>query len=273
MTRHFLLLVLIGCGLLASALGEITLETRKNAIVVENGTHITHDAYGNMLLHQPSGKLKVVNSSLNAKPVQQKKTINGWLTSEWTYGTNYQYFSAEWIVPAAPQSSAGQIIYIFNSFENAAENNIIQPVLQWGNPTARWYLASWYVTSTGAAAESTPYAVNPGDRINGIISLGSGTWYIWGVVNGYLQTTLTVAATTVGGIQPTAQFTLEAYYVTACSQLPLTGSVTANNIYIIDNGYQITPTWYPNVWSYSPACYPGTYTSTPSQLTLTWYPY
>jgi len=271
MARTFLL-VLVAFSLLASALAKITLETRKNAVIVENNTHISQDALGNRIVKEPSGKVTIVNAA-DTKPVQQKKDINGWLTSYWAFGTNFNYFFAEWTVPANPSNSVGQIIYIFNSFEDATESNIIQPVLQWGNPTARWYLASWAVLSNGAAYESTPYPVNPGDQIYGSLSLSGGTWYIYGFVNGAFVTSLSIAASTVGGVQPTAQFTLETYYISDCSQLPATGSVTGNALTIEDNGAIITPTWYLNTYGYDTYCYQSGSTITPTQVTLTFTPY
>jgi hypothetical protein len=46
-------------------------------------------------------------------------------------GTPITSFKTTWVVPQAPLSQDGQLVYFFNGLENSTR--ILQPVLQWGN--------------------------------------------------------------------------------------------------------------------------------------------
>jgi hypothetical protein len=60
---------------------------------------------------------------------------NGWQTYGWwdSGAKSITYFSTAWIVPPAPSTSSGQIVFLFNGIQNTGANfGILQPVLQWG---------------------------------------------------------------------------------------------------------------------------------------------
>lgn len=85
------------------------------------------------------------------------------------------YFSTVWIVPAAPSTQSGQLIYLFNALEDGPGNDILQPVLQWGLSGAGggnyWAVASWYVDSSNHAFCTAATQLNVGDRLTGLITL------------------------------------------------------------------------------------------------------
>jgi hypothetical protein len=80
---------------------------------------------------------------------------SGWIAyTYWNNGTGKSItsFKTRWVVPPAPVSNDGQLIYLFNGIQNYGYNyGILQPVLQWGASPAGggsyWAVASWYVTS------------------------------------------------------------------------------------------------------------------------------
>ncbi|MDQ1536442.1 MAG: hypothetical protein QOE58_835, partial [Actinomycetota bacterium] len=68
---------------------------------------------------------------------------SGWITyASWTNstGTPVSRFATSWRVPAAPSTSIGQTIFLFNGIQNSTM--IYQPVLQWG-PSAAGGGANW----------------------------------------------------------------------------------------------------------------------------------
>jgi hypothetical protein len=44
-----------------------------------------------------------------------------------------EHFESTWQVPHAPVFQNNQVLYLFNGMQNAAQNQILQPVLQWGH--------------------------------------------------------------------------------------------------------------------------------------------
>jgi hypothetical protein len=101
---------------------------------------------------------------------------SGWITyASWANGTGnpVSFFTTTWTVPAAPPSSSGQTVFLFNGIQNSW--GIYQPVLQWGPSGAgggnNWAVASWYVGFDGSAFHSTLVGVNPGDVLVGVMTL------------------------------------------------------------------------------------------------------
>jgi hypothetical protein len=100
---------------------------------------------------------------------------SGWITyAYWNRTHTITRFATSWVVPPAPASQSGQLIYIFNGIQNSSM--IYQPVLQWGNNGwfggNYWCVASWYADSQGGAAfHSTPVTVHTGDTLTGVMTL------------------------------------------------------------------------------------------------------
>jgi len=83
-------------------------------------------------------------------------------------------FKTTWVVPPAPESDSGQLVYLFNGIQNSSM--IYQPVLQWGQSPAGggnyWAIASWYADGKGGPAfHSNLVRVEPGTELTGIITL------------------------------------------------------------------------------------------------------
>ncbi len=72
----------------------------------------------------------------------------------WYNGSTYaiRQFQSTWVVPPAPLSWDGQIVYLFEGLTNS--HHILQPVLQYGASDdgggAYWSVASWYVATMTA---------------------------------------------------------------------------------------------------------------------------
>jgi len=269
MGRFVLSVILVSC-LLAVAFAKVSWETRKNAIEVENGSHIINDGT-HITIQQPSGNNTIMNvpKDLELSPLSKRFPDNGWQGSFWAFGNSYTYLFGYWYVPNAPPVWSSQVIFFFNSLENAAGTEIIQPVLQWnqGGAPNQWTMSSWYVIGS-SGFHSSFVTVAPGALIYGLLTLSGGTWYIYGYVNGALMTTITVASATIGA-QPDAQsMVLEAYNIGACNQYPSPGSLTVYNVILYDNMVNVpNPNWYWYTWTHSCTIY-GVL-PTPSQMTIT----
>jgi len=176
---------------------------------------------------------------------------SGWITyAFWQNATGHPIssFATTWVVPPAPRTQSGQLIYLFNGIQNSSM--IYQPVLQWGSNGAfggnYWCVASWYADGqTGQATHSTPVQVNPGQVLVGIMTLTgqAGTQFSYncqfqGIANTSLpisnQQELTWCAET-----------LEAYNLTQCSDYP-NADLTAFRSIAIQTG-AVTPAvvWTP----------------------------
>ena len=162
---------------------------------------------------------------------------NGWQTyGWWDSGANsLSYFLTEWIVPPAPATSSGQIIFLFNGIQNTGANyGILQPVLQWGVSAAGggayWAVASWYVTSGGQAFHTNLVQVQPGAKLKGLMTQtgASGGHYNYSsTFQGIAHTTLPVNNIAV---LHWANETLECYGLTKCSDFPATPGTLMGDI-------------------------------------------
>lgn len=107
---------------------------------------------------------------------------NGWVTwAEWgnTNGQPINYFSTSWLVPSAPTTNDGQLIFIWNGLEpfdvllNNPNNMVLQPVLQWGSNNTfggqYWVISNWCVWN-GGAAYTTPQSVGVGTNLQGVLT-------------------------------------------------------------------------------------------------------
>eukprot|EP00026_Physarum_polycephalum_P010860 Phypoly_transcript_11042.p1 GENE.Phypoly_transcript_11042~~Phypoly_transcript_11042.p1 ORF type:complete len:231 (+),score=13.25 Phypoly_transcript_11042:87-695(+) len=171
--------------------------TRLNPHIVEDGTHIEKNGT-HLSFSMPSGKVEhhriadfdTSHYQNHAHPrdeahaMKRDSSASGWVSSFWSWGTSYSYFSAQWVVPQPPVHTQSNIVFFFNSFEGATPggsgSDILQPVLQYNNGVAGWTLASWY--GSGSYTEATPVHVNVGDTIRGEISLTGGVWYVKGML-------------------------------------------------------------------------------------------
>src|SRR5579863_3893680 len=185
-------------------------------------------------------------------PPREGATLgSGWIVdAHWnnTTGSPISSFTTAWVVPPAPVTQSGQLIYLFNGIENSTM--IYQPVLQWGSSPAGggnyWGVANWYVDGAGGPAfHDQLIPVNPGDTVVGVMTLtgqsGSSFGYycqFQGIANSGLP---------IQNVQELTWCiqTLEAYGITQCSDYPNTTG-TAFGEFSIQTGSS-TPTlnWTP----------------------------
>jgi len=208
-------------------------------------------------------------ASLHRQGTEAKRD-NGWIVWGESMGTSYTSFNGGWKVPTAPVSSNSQTIFFFTGFEDAAGDEIIQPVLQWGPSEAGggayWSVASWWVTSTGNALYSTLAPCNAGDAIWGTMNqTSSGNWTISGYINNANPTVLSVQNVNP---QTMATVTLEAYSIISCGDYPAAGTITFTNMALEDQGSTVQPSWQPETQFTN--CNEQVTVQTPSQVTLTY---
>ena len=105
---------------------------------------------------------------------------SGWITRAYwdnNTGGSFSNYRTNWFVPPPPSTQSGQVIFVFNALLNPS--SILQPILQWGSAGGGggnyWSVASWYVLSSGDAHHSPFARVNPGQNLDGVISLTSQT--------------------------------------------------------------------------------------------------
>jgi hypothetical protein len=159
----------------------------------------------------------------------------GWVADAYWNGestrSHIQSFSATWIVPPAPSSSDGQLIYLFNGLQNQGTVfGILQPVLQWGTSAAGggefWSISSWYALSNQQAFHTPAVTVEPGRILTGVVTQ---TGQYPGLFNyrcefqGIAGTSLEVEQIDELRI---AYVALEAYQIAKCHNYPHTEKTT-----------------------------------------------
>jgi hypothetical protein len=152
---------------------------------------------------------------------------SGWITwAAWSNATGkpISSFTTTWVVPPAPKSQSGQTIFIFNSIEDTAQDDIVQPVLQWGVSAAGggnyWSIANWYVDPSGHAFYSPLVNVNEGDILTGKITLTGQSGASFNYLSEFLGTGGTALPVLNISELTWATETLECYQISQCSDYP-----------------------------------------------------
>jgi hypothetical protein len=207
----------------------------------------------------------------------ESPTINGWVEyASATISTSFGEIAANTVVPSAPTTIAGQILYFFPGLEDLHDVvSILQPVLQYGYNGRfggnDWVIASWNCCPSGTADYSTPVSVTPGDVIEGTVkstcSAGTESCSKWNITttDQYTGKSTTLSNSPSEGQTFNWAFggVLEAYNITQCSDYPAfsdnsPGSVSFEDIFVYnyDFGLISNPGWsvsYP-VGSQTPQC-------------------
>jgi hypothetical protein len=151
---------------------------------------------------------------------------SGWISyASWlnSTGNPITVFRSTWVVPPAPATQSGQLIYLFNGIQNSTM--IYQPVLQWGSNGAfggnYWLVASWYADGqSGHSFYSQNVQVKPGDTLVGMMTLTnhSGAQFSYNCeFQGIAATALPI--TNQEELKWSA-ITLEAYNLAQCRDYP-----------------------------------------------------
>ena len=122
---------------------------------------------------------EIQNSQYNTKQQQVSTLGTGWITDAYwsnNSGTPIKLFSTNWIVPNAPTTNHGQLIYLFNGIQDGltSTSHILQPVLQWRTSPAGggnyWAITNWYVSGSNAFyGQLIPVSI--GTNLQGVIQL------------------------------------------------------------------------------------------------------
>ena len=150
--------------------------------------HVSACPYPTIVRSRASVPARHAAADLNPDSQQPAASLNpdSWLISSWwTSPTWLADLYVDYAVPTAPSVYIGQGDFLFSSFENAAGNSIIQPVLGYGliqgNSGATlggkylWIL-SYYYWSGNVAVLGGPVKVSPADSIeSSLIAAGCNT--------------------------------------------------------------------------------------------------
>jgi hypothetical protein len=190
--------------------------------------------------------------SLPSSPPPASGAVPGnaiWITyASWPNNTAYAInsFTTTWVVPSAPTTNHGQILFIFDAMEDF-DGNILQPVLQWGADTkdgggAYWTVANWYVWTdaggnTQQAVQLPLTTVTPGTTLHGVMTMGTpggdGSNTYTSAFTG-VGPTLTVAEGTRVANKSSAAFPFIDQQVEAYETIEAYGSATTPPAYATD---------------------------------------
>jgi hypothetical protein len=95
---------------------------------------------------------------------------NGWLEYAYDDLAQIRQFDAYWTVPSHPPSSeSAEPIFLFNGIRTPAETAIVQPVLEWNQPSTGlyWTGSSWALQDGMQNLMSTRLTANEGDTLRG----------------------------------------------------------------------------------------------------------
>jgi hypothetical protein len=109
------------------------------------------------IVHRRSQRISSrINAPVLEEPIPDIGT--GWITYAWWLndsGSPISQLSTQWTVPPEPAVQAGQTVFLFNALEDAQNNDLVQPVLQWGVSHAGggpfWAVGSGYIDTGGHA--------------------------------------------------------------------------------------------------------------------------
>ena len=212
-------------------------------------------------------------------------TINGWvMDSDYSSSVAIGRIVASWVVPSAPSKQSSQTDYYFPGMEQseASAESILQPVLGWNafSNFTQWSLASWNCCVSGTTYYSNPISVSAGDQITGDTKSTCGAWpscATWAIIS----TDETTGKSTTLDTDPYAALSWvfggvnEDYGVSACTQLPASGSIVYSSIqvYDINNNRIASPPWVNNydVGTTKPQC-SYNIASSAGTVTLSWKP-
>jgi hypothetical protein len=190
---------------------------------------------------------------------------------------------ADFVVPSAPISSSGQVLYFFPGLEAVPNvQSILQPVLAWnGFGDNAWTVTNWNCCINGTTFHGGTIAAATGNKIHGLMkgsACGSnGVCTNWQIVS----TNKASGQKTTFNTQAYGQAfnwyfggVMEVYGVSACSQYPSNGSITFSAIHVYDlNLNESTPTnWNKSVGNPSPSCSYGL-TATTNKSVITFNPH
>jgi acylphosphatase len=227
--------------------GRLQIHDQAGKIVADLGEQPTRAGTGPLMPEQVSRALEAPGPKAVVPAM-----ATGWVVyAYWNNGTGKPIttFKTTWIVPPAPATRSGQIIFLFNGIQNSSM--IYQPVLQWGVSAAGggnyWAVASWYVDGQGGGAFHSPLVqVSVGQTLVGIMTQSgqSGSLFSY---NCQFQG-IPGASLAIKNVQELTWCaeTLECYGLTRCSDYPATQYSGFQAIDIQTGSVNPPTVWTPN---------------------------
>jgi hypothetical protein len=220
---------------------------------------LVHHVGARQIIKKSDGKLHLLNLDTNSLAElttlpEAQLTVpeigSGWITfASWSNNTgrSISRFKTTWAVPKAPTTQSGQTIFLFNAIEDVAQDDIVQPVLQWGVSAIGggnfWAVANWYVSPSGHAFHSSLVPVSVGTSLTGVITLvnqsGNGFTYRSEFV-GINDTALDVPDISE---LVWASETLECYQIAQCSDYPASAQTIMSGIELEAGGVIPAISW------------------------------
>ena len=165
--------------------------------VINNGD-VTYVTNGNDLILTVICKNVTQNiideRTLNWKSGTAAATLsnfNGWIEYAYDNMAQIRQFDAYWTVPSSPPSSeSAEPIFLFNGIRTYGETAIVQPVLEWNQPSTGlyWTGSSWALKDGMQTFRTTRITASTGHTMKGRLYWYSATneWYIqiYDVTNG-----------------------------------------------------------------------------------------
>jgi hypothetical protein len=224
----------------------VVVDGTQNQLKLRNAKGETLSEIGELVRKTTGKPLMPLNLSPSASAVPGLGT--GWICyASWTENAQpVSLFTTSWVVPPAPATQSGQLLFLFSGIQN--ETMIYQPVLQWGVSAAGggnyWAVASWYADGqTGHSFYSSLVQVSPGQVVTGVMTQTGQS------ANGFnYDCQFTGIPHTDLTIQNVEQLTwcvetLECYGIQQCSNYPQTCRTAMKNIEIQAGGQTVTPAW------------------------------
>jgi len=136
-----------------------------------NVTYVIHE--GQVIftvINDRKEELSQLRGLPDSNSIQVNSDFTGWIENAFDNNVpQIGYFSAYWVVPSHPPSSESQeAIFLFNAIQPSDGTAIIQPVLEWNQPSTGlyWTGAAWSLKN-GVGYPSTRITVNDGETVRG----------------------------------------------------------------------------------------------------------
>jgi hypothetical protein len=206
---------------------ECAFEVPAGATVNEAGDVLLNDKVIDH--HAPCTPEQMGLAADKKTPLLPPTISHAWLDDTWANATTisgqtmYSGMDSFWYVPAAPIQN-GALLYIFSSFVNVANQEIIQPVLQWGSNGQfggnYWTIATWYCSPAHCPHSPGLGGIHSGDEIWGAMNIATPTSYKLEIEDLNTHTYSTGTPTVIGPMNTVQGGVLEVYNVTTCNNFP-----------------------------------------------------
>lgn len=126
---------------------------------------------------------RALNRKTGSTSPKTLSNFNGWIEYAYDNMPQIRQFDAYWTVPSSPPSSEfAEPVFLFNGIRTYGETAIVQPVLEWNQPSTGlyWTGCSWALKDGMQDLKTTRITASTGDTMKGRLYWYSATgeWYI-----------------------------------------------------------------------------------------------